>query len=597
MRFRLGLGPVFYYEWMTTARRWQMYAVRSLFIAVLLAALAVVWWRELAGVRTWHGLDVYARVGSTFGTILLTTLFALVVLVAPSVSAGAVCQDKARGPLFHLFTTDLSDTEIICGKLMARLIPLVGLIGCSLPVMFLSTLFGGVELQPLVGSFLVLLGIALLGCTLSLAISVVARRTFEVMLVAFSFWAVVLLSNPIIRTFDWFMNGFVPRGTSPTASPRPAPDPDYSLLGLVLAPVTTGNVAAVRGVSGAPGLSSMDIAVRVFGIMAVLSVLLLVVAILTVRRVTLAQSGQAQRRLVPTWSALFRWRGRSWLPRPPLDWNPVLWREWQRRRATLVSSITWTMYVLLATLLTIKAAFTRHHPTPWFTLSDAEREFPCLVNAALVAIGLLLLSVTSVTSLIDERDRGSLDVLLTTPLPSWHIIAAKWLASYRQVLPLAVFPALLAYLLAPVRNPWPDVMRMLGLVLGYGAVITSLGLALATWIKQPGRALTMSVTIYVLVSISWLPVTLLSERLGFTGSFLSLASPFFMVRELTNAVLYGGEIDVWDAWASLWTAAYPWLAACLFLVTLKTFDRCLGRLKESRKALPEGGIRLDGGWG
>jgi ABC-type transport system involved in multi-copper enzyme maturation permease subunit len=140
-------------------------------------------------------------------------------------------------------------------------------------------------------------------------------------------------------------------------------------------------------------------------------------------------------------------------------------------------------------------------------------------------------------------------------------------------------------------------MRMLGLVLGYGAIITSLGLALATWIKQPGRALTMSVTIYVLVSISWLPVTLLSERLGFTGSFLSLASPFFMVRELTNAVLYDGEIDVWDAWASLWTAVYPWLAACLFLLTLKTFDRCLGRLKESRKALPEGGIRLDGGWG
>jgi ABC-type transport system involved in multi-copper enzyme maturation permease subunit len=139
---------------------------------------------------------------------------------------------------------------------------------------------------------------------------------------------------------------------------------------------------------------------------------------------------------------------------------------------------------------------------------------------------------------------------------------------------------------------------MLGLVLGYGAVITSLGLGLATWIKQPSRALTMSVTIYVLVSISWLPIAMLSERLGFTGSCLALASPFFMVRELTNAALYHrGEMDVWDAWAALWTAAYPWVAACLFLMTLKTFDRCLGRLKESRKALPEGGIRLDGGWG
>src|ERR1700687_155511 len=100
MHLRLGLGPVFYYEWMTIARRWQMYATRSLFVSILLGALTVVWFKELAGVRTLHGLGAYAHVGTTFCTILLTTLFALVVLLSPTVSAAAVCQDKARGPLF-----------------------------------------------------------------------------------------------------------------------------------------------------------------------------------------------------------------------------------------------------------------------------------------------------------------------------------------------------------------------------------------------------------------------------------------------------------------------------------------------------------------
>src|SRR5437588_9446034 len=99
MRFRWGLGPVFYYERVTASRRWQMYAVRSLFVAVLLAALTIVWWRELADVRTWKGLESYARVGTAFCTIFLTTLFALVVVMSPTVSAAAVCQDKARGPL------------------------------------------------------------------------------------------------------------------------------------------------------------------------------------------------------------------------------------------------------------------------------------------------------------------------------------------------------------------------------------------------------------------------------------------------------------------------------------------------------------------
>jgi ABC-type transport system involved in multi-copper enzyme maturation permease subunit len=586
MRIRWGLGPVFYYEWKTLSRRWQMYAVRALFIAVLLTALTVVWYRELAHVRALGGLEAYARVGKTFCTMLLTTLFALVVLVAPTVSAGAICQDKARGPLFHLLTTDLSDGEIILGKLFTRLIPLVGLVGCSLPVMILSTLFGGVELRPLIGSFLILLTIALLGCILSLVISVWAKRTYEVLLVAFTFWAVVLLSNPIIQTFDWFLYRGFPKPPPGLGPSKPEPDPDYSLLGLVLAPIQGGSA------------DYLQTARRVFCIGALLGVLLLTLAILRVRRVTVTQAGQSQRRRSPAWSRLFRFGQRNWLPRPPLDWNPVLWREWGRRRSTWVNTITWTIYLILATVLTAKAVFTERQRMPWIVLSEAERNFPALINASLVAIGLLLLSVTSVTSLVEERDRGSLEVLLTTPLPSWHILAAKWLASYRMVLPLAFFPCLLAYLLAPADDAWPNLFRMLGLVLAYGATITSLGLALATWVKQPGRALTMNVTIYVLLSISWLPSSHLADRLGFTGSFLALASPFFMVRQLTDAVVHGGgRVYVFDAWASLWTAAYPWLAACLFLLTLKTFEQCMGRFKSNRQPVPMGTRTLSGGWG
>ena len=41
------------------------------------------------------------------------------------------------------------------------------------------------------------------------------------------------------------------------------------------------------------------------------------------------------------------------------------------------------------------------------------RQVGVIVNAFQVAIGLLLVSVTSVTSLQEERVRGSLDVLLT----------------------------------------------------------------------------------------------------------------------------------------------------------------------------------------
>ena len=42
-RSRIGLGPVFVYEWITSSRRWQIYAQRSLFVSALLLALVGVW--------------------------------------------------------------------------------------------------------------------------------------------------------------------------------------------------------------------------------------------------------------------------------------------------------------------------------------------------------------------------------------------------------------------------------------------------------------------------------------------------------------------------------------------------------------------------
>ena len=41
--WRIGVGPVFVYEWITSSRRWQIYALRSLFVTALLLALVSIW--------------------------------------------------------------------------------------------------------------------------------------------------------------------------------------------------------------------------------------------------------------------------------------------------------------------------------------------------------------------------------------------------------------------------------------------------------------------------------------------------------------------------------------------------------------------------
>src|SRR4051794_22828226 len=119
---RWGLGPVFAYEWLITSRRWQVYAARSLFVAALLASLVVVSVSEV-GRQAGPTFRGQGWIGESFFLAIVGTQLVLVLLAAPAATAGAICLDKARGTLAHLLMTDLSDAEIVLGKLAARLVP------------------------------------------------------------------------------------------------------------------------------------------------------------------------------------------------------------------------------------------------------------------------------------------------------------------------------------------------------------------------------------------------------------------------------------------------------------------------------------------
>ena len=80
--------------------------------------------------------------------------------------------DRARGALAHVMLTDLSDIEVVLGKLAARLAPILGLIACGVPVACLSALVGGIEFEAIAGLFVVSVSLAVLACSLALCISV-----------------------------------------------------------------------------------------------------------------------------------------------------------------------------------------------------------------------------------------------------------------------------------------------------------------------------------------------------------------------------------------------------------------------------------------
>ena len=225
-------------------------------------------------------------------------------LVAPAATAGAVGMDRARGQILQLLVTDLSSAEIVLGTLAGRLLPVLGLVCCSLPVLFTAVLLGGIDPDDLLGAYAVTSGVVFLGCTLALLLSLWGTPVQEVLLVIYALWVLAFLS-PLIWSYGQGA-GWLP--------PRPVWLENADPFSTVFLPYLY------------PGRSWLAEQAGYLVACLALSALLALVAVFDVRRAATRRDWRMPRhslRARHLWSL-----GRG----PSLDANPVLWREWRRRR-------------------------------------------------------------------------------------------------------------------------------------------------------------------------------------------------------------------------------------------------------------------------
>ena len=238
---------------------------------------------------------------------------ALVMLAAPAATAGAICLDRARGTLAHMLMTDLSDAEIVLGKLAARLLPVFGLVACTWPVMAISSLLGGIDPIALTLAFAIILAVAVLGCTIALALSVWARKSHEVILATYTVFILGLLLWPI-----WY---FLSMGGWAGAPPQ------WALL---------ANPFYVAFVPYAdPGKLEFWDYLVFFGVALAASVLFGVLAVWRTRPV--ACRGSVEKSKGSRVGLIGRVT--RWLPGPSLDRNPVLWRVASSRPSLWMAAI------------------------------------------------------------------------------------------------------------------------------------------------------------------------------------------------------------------------------------------------------------------
>ena len=182
-----------------------------------------MWFNTGMGVQP--SIRVLASLGQSFYIAVAGTQLVLVMLAAPAATAAAIRLDRARGTLAHMLMTDLSNVEIVLGKLAARLVPVLTLVGCTLPMMEVLTLIGGIDPAALWGAFIVSVGVAVLGCSLALIFSLWVGKTHEALLATYAVWCLWLLAGPMIGLVSSTIGWSLP-------SPVRAADPFF----LVLAP-------------------------------------------------------------------------------------------------------------------------------------------------------------------------------------------------------------------------------------------------------------------------------------------------------------------------------------------------------------------------
>src|SRR5262249_31650340 len=149
---------------------------------------------------------------------LLFQLFVLIQLTlmlfsAPLWAATAVAHEKDRRTFVLLLMTDLSDTEIVLGKLVASLLQIATLLALTAPVFFLCMLLGGIGPLQIADILGVTAAAGLVGGALGLLVALWRDRTFQSL--ALTVLVVVLL----LAAIEAFGYAF----------------PDLSLLGVPLA--------------------------------------------------------------------------------------------------------------------------------------------------------------------------------------------------------------------------------------------------------------------------------------------------------------------------------------------------------------------------
>ncbi len=421
------------------SRRVRHMYIRSAYLGVMI--LVLLWLLLTQGTGGSGGAPSYgelAAAGARSFTLVAYLQIGLICILAPVFMAGAIAQEASPKTWDILLTTPMSPGQIVTGNLFGRMFFILALLFCSMPLFALTQYYGGVPGRSIMTSYLIAACAALLVGSIAIALScsrVVGRRAvfaFYVTVVSYlaltigidrSMVASGMGSGPDGDGVTWMtaINPFLTLTAllEPTGYPRAdIEDPNLGFLAswMLARPVTTWCWAST-----------------------ILSLVLIVASTITVRAGGLATmaAGAAG---VPIHRRIFKQGTKDELHRAPRSvWNnPVAWREAAARNSSAGRIVARWAFIVLGALWGV-GLVAYYHSSPM--TADAFRLAIAMTVVGELAVTALVAMNMSATAISREREDGTLDLLLTTPLTASAYMMGKLRGLIAYILPLVAVPS------------------------------------------------------------------------------------------------------------------------------------------------------------
>jgi ABC-type transport system involved in multi-copper enzyme maturation permease subunit len=411
--------PLLAKELTEQAARKRTYIVRVLYAALLFFSAYVLFYNTLQFVRG-SPTAALGR-GREMFEVLMGLQFTGIYLFAPALTCGTITQEKERASLQLLFLTRLGPWTILFEKLLSRLIPLVGFLMLSLPLLAFAYTLGGISPAYLAGGVWMLFASVLQVATLGLACSAYYRTTAAAFVASYLFSAMMFFGPVLIwEIFD--KHGYLPVEIR------------FPFFGAML--FFSGNVSM-----GVPTTPSLMLHVAHSVPLLFSSMIFLLSARLFVVRRAFAPPRNIILNLFGRLDRLFhRWNENRWTKGIVLiadtgslpDDAPIAWRETTKRSLGRARYLVRLFLVLEVPLLVLCLCLVT------VAVSGGGDEFVSGVIFVLWGISVLSVSVQAASLIAGEKSHQTLDVLCTTPLTSRDIIRQKFRGVARLIAVLLV---------------------------------------------------------------------------------------------------------------------------------------------------------------